>query len=100
MSQTLRYSEVSLYTCDIWFLTFLSLSKTLKCASNDDAITMRAKDDTDSISYIFESPSEFISVEHFMWLTLHHLDGDKTAQYDIRLMDIDSEHLGIPVSAI
>jgi proliferating cell nuclear antigen len=41
---------------------YLSMSKILKCASNDDVITIRADDDADAVTFIFESPSKlFIS---------------------------------------
>jgi proliferating cell nuclear antigen len=32
-----------------------NLSKILKCAANDDAITMKSEDDGDTITFIFES---------------------------------------------
>ena len=35
---------------------------------------------------------------HISFCQLYLLDGDKTSQYEIKLMDIDSEHLGIPVN--
>ena len=35
------------------------MSKILKFASNDDVITIRADDDADAVTFIFESPSEF-----------------------------------------
>jgi len=35
------------------------MSKILKCASNDDVITIRADDDADAVTFIFESPSKF-----------------------------------------
>ena len=36
-----------------------TLSKILKCASNDDSITIKAEDSGDTVSFIFESPSEY-----------------------------------------
>ena len=33
------------------------MSKVLKCAGNDDIITLKAEDSGDSISFMFESPS-------------------------------------------
>ena len=33
----------------------------------------------------------------FIVCLLLFLDGEKTSQFEIKLMDIDSEHLGIPV---
>ncbi len=37
-----------------------NLSKILKCASNDDIITMQAEEDPTSIKFMFESNSKFI----------------------------------------
>ena len=34
-----------------------SMSKILKCAGNDDIITMKAADSGDKVSFVFESPS-------------------------------------------
>lgn len=37
-----------------------SMSKILKCAGNDDAITVKADDNADTITFMFESPSMFV----------------------------------------
>jgi len=55
------------------------LCKILKCAGNEDVITMKAKDSGDSVTFMFESPKQ-TRISHF----------------SLKLMDIDSEHLGIP----
>jgi len=34
-----------------------SMSKILRCAGNDDAITVKASDNADTITFMFESPS-------------------------------------------
>eukprot|EP00938_MAST-03A_sp_MAST-3A-sp1_P000017 g17.t1 len=60
-------------------LNFGSLSKILKCAGNDDIITMKAEDEGDSINFMFETKSQ-----------------DRISDFEMKLMDIDSEHLGIP----
>jgi len=60
-------------------LNFISLSKILKCAENKDIITMRADDEGDSINFMFETQSQ-----------------DRISDFEMKLMDIDSEHLGIP----
>merc|ERR1711865_1333984 len=49
------------------------------CAGNNDIITMRAEDDGDSINFMFETESQ-----------------DRISDFEVKLMDIDSEHLGIP----
>jgi proliferating cell nuclear antigen len=70
------------YRCDRTLslgLNIESLQKILKSASADDMITMKAKDAADSVSFMFEHPKQ-TRISHF----------------SIKLMDIDSEHLGIP----
>lgn len=39
---------------------FSSMSKILKCAGNEDIITLRAEDNADSLALVFETLSEFI----------------------------------------
>jgi proliferating cell nuclear antigen len=60
-------------------INLASLSKVLKCAGNDDAITLKAEDSPDHISFMFESKKQ-TRISHF----------------NLKLIDIDSEHLGIP----
>ena len=38
------------------------MSKIMKCAGNDDAITVKASDNADTITFMFESPSMFYPV--------------------------------------
>mmetsp|Transcript_24237 Transcript_24237/g.34673 ORF Transcript_24237/g.34673 Transcript_24237/m.34673 type:complete len:261 (-) Transcript_24237:1322-2104(-) len=56
-----------------------NMGKILKCAGNDDIITLKAEDDGDALTMMFESPN-----------------GDRIADFELKLMDIDSEQLGIP----
>jgi hypothetical protein len=35
------------------------MTKILKCASNDDIVTLKAEDDADVVSFVFESPSAY-----------------------------------------
>jgi len=56
-----------------------NMGKILKCAGNEDVITLKAKDDGDSLELVFESPGQ-----------------DRIADFELKLMDIDSEQLGIP----
>lgn len=59
-----------------------SLSKILKCANNDDIITLKAADqDPDTCSLILESKG-----------------GEKTSDFVVNLVRIDADQLGIPVS--
>jgi proliferating cell nuclear antigen len=56
-----------------------SMSKILKCAGNDDSITLRSSDDADTVSFVFESKAK-----------------DKVSEFHLKLMAIDAESLGIP----
>lgn len=57
------------------------MSKILKCAANEDIITIKAQDNADTVTFVFESPEQ-----------------DKVSDYEMKLMNLDQEHLGIPVS--
>ncbi|KAG6547893.1 hypothetical protein Mapa_010713 [Marchantia paleacea] len=81
----LRSDTFEHYRCDRNMSMGMNLSnmaKMLKCAANDDIITMKADDGGDAVTFVFESPKE-----------------DKTSDFEMKLMDIDSEHLGIPESS-
>lgn len=56
-----------------------NLAKILKCAGNDDIITLRADDNGDTLTMIFETEKQ-----------------DRVSDFDLKLMSIESEHLGIP----
>ncbi|KAI8466741.1 MAG: PCNA proliferating cell nuclear antigen [Monoraphidium minutum] len=78
----LRADGFEHYRCDrarTLGISIVNLQKVLKCAGNDDVITLRAQDDGDALTLIFESPN-----------------ADRISDFDLKLMDIDSEHLGIP----
>lgn len=60
-------------------MSLANLSKVLKCSGNDDIVTLKANDDGDTVTFMFESPKE-----------------DRVSDFELKLMDIDSEHLGIP----
>jgi len=70
------------YRCDrnlTLGMNLLSLSKIIKCAANDDTITIKAGDGGDKITLLFEAQNEA-----------------EVAEYEIKLMNLDSEYLGIP----
>ncbi len=56
-----------------------NMSKILKCAGNDDVITLKAEDEGEALTLMFESPSQ-----------------DRVSDFELKLMDIDREQLGIP----
>jgi proliferating cell nuclear antigen PCNA len=57
------------------------MTKILKCAANEDVVTMKAQDNADTVTFVFESPNQ-----------------EKVSDYEMKLMNLDQEHLGIPVS--
>lgn len=56
------------------------MSKILRCAGSEDTVTLRAVDNPENITFIFESPNK-----------------EKLAEYEMKLINMDQEHLGIPV---
>jgi proliferating cell nuclear antigen len=81
----------------------------LKCAGNDDAITMKADDTGDVVTFMFESPGAWWDEDDATRRDATRRDArarrltevndagqDKISDFELKLMDIDSEHLGIP----
>ncbi|CAM9168560.1 unnamed protein product [Chrysoparadoxa australica] len=60
-------------------LSMVNISKVLKCAGNNDIITLKSEDNPDSLTLMFESAGE-----------------SRISDFELKLMDIDSDHLGIP----
>ena len=56
-----------------------SMGKVLKCCNNGDIVTLKADDNADAMTFMFENQS-----------------ADRISDFELKLMDIDSEHLGIP----
>lgn len=56
-----------------------TFAKILKCAANDDIITLKAADQPDDINIVFQSPND-----------------EKSSEFVIKLIDFDAEQLGIP----
>jgi len=59
-----------------------SMSKILKIAGNEDTIVLKAEDQADVVNFIFENAA-----------------ADKLSNFELKLQDIDAEHLGIPDKA-
>ncbi|KDP46565.1 hypothetical protein JCGZ_08537 [Jatropha curcas] len=82
VSLLLRAEGFEHYRCDrnlSMGMNLDNMAKMLKCSGNDDIITIKADDGSDSVTFMFESPTQ-----------------DKISDFEMKLMDIDSEHLGIP----
>jgi len=56
-----------------------SLAKVLKCAGNDDILTLKAEDVADALTIMFESPKQ-----------------DKISDFELKLMNITQDRIGIP----
>jgi len=56
-----------------------NLTKILKCANNDDQITLKSADDSDKMTLIFEAKNK-----------------SEMSEYQLKLMNLDCEYLGIP----
>ncbi|KAH9278726.1 Proliferating cell nuclear antigen [Echinococcus granulosus] len=71
-------SLVSLLMRSDGFETF-SAAKILRCAGSTDSITLKAGDKADTITFLFESKNQ-----------------EKVSEFELKLMDLDVDHLGIP----
>lgn len=101
VSMLLRSDGFEPYRCDRNLplgINLTSLNKIMKCARNDDVMTIKADDNGDVLSLVFESKGNLSCLEMVELCTdsIVSLDSDKISEYDLKLMDIDSEHLGIP----
>jgi len=82
VSMMLKSESFSPFRCDrniALGINLTSLTKVLRCAQNEDILTLKAEDAPDVVNLVFESA-----------------ESDRISEYDIKLMDIDQEHLGIP----
>jgi proliferating cell nuclear antigen PCNA len=82
VSMLLRAEGFDPYRCDrnvALGINLNSFAKVLRSAQNDDIITIKAEDTPDTLNLVFESAK-----------------AERTSEYDVKLMDIDSEHMGIP----
>ena len=79
-------------------ISLASMAKVLKCAGNEDVITLKAEDSGDAVTFMFESPSALSALFFFdCSLSLSRFtEQTRISHFSLKLMDIDSEHLGIP----
>lgn len=73
-----------------------SLTKVLKCAKDDDICTLKAGDDADILSLTYEAKSTYRRTRSFKTKLTRTIDSDRIAEYEMKLMDIDADTLGIP----
>lgn len=79
---SLRAQGFDHYRCDRTIslgINSANLSKILRCAGNDDVLTLKAEDTGNNLTLMFESPSQ-----------------DRISDFELSLMDINEEQLGIP----
>lgn len=60
-------------------LNMVQVAKVFKLCGNDDQVIIRADEDSESVTFVFESGN-----------------GDRISDFDCKLMQIDTEHLGVP----
>lgn len=80
----LRSSGFDHYRCDrplALGFNSTNLGKILKCSGNDDTLTLKAEDTADTLTLIFESANQ-----------------DRISDFELKLMDINEEQLGIPAT--
>ncbi|KAF9267259.1 proliferating cell nuclear antigen [Marasmius fiardii PR-910] len=78
----LQHQGFKKYRCDRPMplgVNIASLTKVLKCAKDDDLCTLKAADEADVLNLVYEAKNS-----------------DRIAEYDLKLMDIDSDQLAIP----
>jgi len=56
-----------------------SMGKVLKCCNDKDIVTLKSDESGDTMTFMFENQNQ-----------------DRISDFELKLMDIDSEHLGIP----
>ncbi|EFA75600.1 proliferating cell nuclear antigen [Heterostelium album PN500] len=77
----LRTDGFETYNCERSLslgLSINALSKALKCAGNDDTLTMKARDEPDTLSLYFESPKN-----------------DRVCDFEIKLLDLGNDQYTI-----
>ncbi|KAJ4130908.1 proliferating cell nuclear antigen [Fusarium equiseti] len=82
VSMMLNAEAFSPFRCDRNIslgVNLTSLTKVLRAAQNEDQLTLKAEDGPDVLNLQFENT-----------------ENDRISEYDLKLMDIDQEHLGIP----
>jgi proliferating cell nuclear antigen len=82
VSMMLKAEAFSPFRCDRNIplgINLTSLQKVLRAAQANDILTIKAEDAPDVVNLVFESSEK-----------------DRISEYDLKLMDIDQDHLGIP----
>ena len=94
---TLRTEGFETFRCDknlALGVNMDTMGKLMKCAANDDAITLKSEDNGDLLGLVFES--KVFEKNIFNFLNYFFQSGDKSSEFEMKLMDLDIEQLGIP----
>lgn len=81
VSFSLRSDGFDKYRCDrnlSMGVNIANMSKIMKCANNDDTVTIKAQDDADTVTFMFESQNQ-----------------EKVSDYEMKLMNLNQEHFEI-----
>lgn len=76
VSLTLRSDGFDKFRCDrnlSMGMNLASMAKILKCANNDDTLTMKAQDNADTVTFMFESQNQekvIFSICNINWYIL------------------------------
>ena len=91
-----------------------SMGKVLKCCNNDDIVTLKAEDNADAMTFMFGAghrsilsrllrpaphPPRALTARPLTAAVCTRAENqsqDRISDFELKLMDIDSEHLGIP----
>ena len=68
-----------IWICLISGVNMTTMNKILRCSAANDIITLQAIERADTLTFTFESENQ-----------------EKVADYEMKLMNLDQEHLGIP----
>eukprot|EP01027_Heterolobosea_sp_BB2_P025733 GEZU01039496.1.p1 GENE.GEZU01039496.1~~GEZU01039496.1.p1 ORF type:complete len:266 (+),score=113.53 GEZU01039496.1:107-904(+) len=82
VNMLLRAEGFDHYRCDRNInlgINMANMSKILKCAGNDEAITLRADDEGDCVTFVFENK-----------------ETQRVSEWSLKLIDIEGDMLGIP----
>lgn len=111
VSLTLRSDGFDKFRCDrnlSMGMNLASMAKILKCANNEDTLTMKAQDNADTVTFMFESPNQekvqlndtgILQSLQLYWFHVIFLSlflSQQISDYEMKLMNLDQEHLGIP----
>lgn len=101
VSMLLQAEGFENYRCDRGLqlgINLNSMAKILKCAGNDDSVTLKSKEEGDTVNFTFENPSTFLLVTSpYNWsLFFLPLEQSKLSEFELKLLEIDADALGIP----